>query len=61
MIILVAMNGVSGYQLNALLETALEDGHVIITFGSWTIMIILIAMNTISRFYFFGASSDMRS
>ena len=34
MMILVAMHGVSGYQLNALLESSLEDRQVIIIFGS---------------------------
>ena len=57
MMILVAMNGVSGYQLNALLESSLEDRQVIISFGSWAIMIILIAITGISRLFFFGALS----
>jgi len=51
MMILVAMNGVSEYQLNALLESALEDRQVIITFGSRAMMIILIAMNGVFRCY----------
>ena len=60
MMILVAMNGVSEYQLNALLESALEDRQVIITFGSRAIMIILMAINGISRLFSFRASMVVR-
>ena len=38
------------YQLKALLESSLEDGQVIITFGSWAIMIIWVG----SRYYSFS-------
>ena len=48
------------YQLNALLESSLEDEQVIITFGSWAIMIILIAMTGISILFFLRASTVVR-
>ena len=48
------------YWLQVLLKSSLEDGQVIITFGSRAIMIILIAMTGISSLFFFRASTGVR-
>ena len=48
------------YQLNALLNSSLEDGQVIITSGSQAIRIILLAMTGISRLFSLGALTEMR-